>query len=352
MRIAVIRNGSSPAVQYYRSVGVFPKLEQETGGQLQFDYYDATRLQWADLYPYELIFIDRPVEPAAFRIIQDVKAMGVRKKVWVDLDDYVFEIPPGNRAWPYYNDPGILNGIKEMLRAVDLITVTTERLQDAYGEFNDNVAVVPNAWNDYDWPLVKPSPANTVIRFAWRGSDIHSADLFPARGVIGEIQRDLAFDIVFFGWNEAWSVFLDIDRKRQVRGEGNIFQYFHAFFSAKADFFIYPLADNEFNRCKSNIAWQEATIAGMATIAPMGFPEFEQPGVIRYKDMKHLRDIMDKIKRGKIVKEEQVELSREALRNDWRLSRLNRGRLEAIARVMGTTVKEQHETATKLKAVK
>jgi hypothetical protein len=40
---------------------------------------------------------------------------------------------------------------------------------------------------------------------------------------------------------------------------------------------------NQFNLCKSHIAWLEATFAGAVTIAP-NWPEFNRLGVVRYND--------------------------------------------------------------------
>lgn len=352
MRIAVIKNPISAAVTFYRSVGVLPFLEKETSGQIQFDYFDIKTLSWTDIFPYDIIFICHPVEPLDFSILNDFKSMGIGKKVWVDFDDYIFDVPEGNRAWAYFQNPNNLEMCKNVLRMADLITVTTEKLHSAYSEFNGNVHVIPNAWNDYDWPFIKPSPPAPVSRIVWRGSNTHGPDLFSIRGVLKEIQEDNAFDLHFFGWDENWAAWMPkLERRRQVRGEINLFQFFHSFFQCGADFLIFPLVDNEFNQSKSNIAWQEATIAGMATIAPLGFPEFDRPGVIRYKDARHLREILAKIKAGKIVKEEHVELSREALRDSYRLSQVNRLRLEAVAGLFGAKVKEDVDER-KLKAVK
>lgn len=347
MKVAVIRNGSSPAVQYYRSIGVFPHLSRETGGQVQFQYLNSNQIQAFDLYPYDIIFVDHPMTPTGAKIIEDAKRMN--KRVWIDLDDYLFSITDGNRAWAYYNAPANVENVKNTLSGVDLLTVTTKALAEAYSEFNGNVHIIPNAWNDYDWPLQPVKPETTVTRLAWRGSDIHGVDLYSIKGVLNEIQADPAFSMLFFGWSEPWAVWLKIDRMRQVVPEMEIFQYYHTFFGCGADFFLYPLADHPFNRAKSNIAWQEATIAGMAVIAPANMPEFNQPGVIRYKDPRHLREILAKIKAGKIAKGEHVEMSREALEEKYKLSEVNRLRLEALAGLAGARVREE---GAELKAVK
>lgn len=349
MRIAVIKNGSSPAVQYYRSLGVFPHLSRETGGQVQFSYFDIKALHWSDIYMHDVIYVDHPMTPAGTKVIEDATRQG--KQVWIDLDDYLFEITPGNRALAYYSNPHNMEAVRKVLGMASLITVTTDPLKKAYSEFNGNVHIVPNAWNHYQWPLQPITPAQPVARITWRGSDTHGVDLHGIRGVLNEIQKDPAFAMLFFGWHEAWGVWLDIDRQRQVVPEMEMFQFFHTYFSCGADYLLYPLIDHPFNRAKSNIAWIEACIAGMATIAPACMPEFNQPGVIRYKDARHLRDILSNIKRGRIDKAEQVELSRDALQ-ETRLSETNRLRLEALAGLVGARVVKEPVQAPALKAVK
>lgn len=345
MKIAVVKNNNSPAVQYYRNVGVFPAIERQLGGQISFDYFYVQEVMqngaWSVLYPYDVVFIDKPSVPEAFELIFLVKRMGASHKVWIDIDDHFFDIPLYNKAWEHFSNPRIIRGIQESLKVADLITVTTPLLHDVYSEFNSNVQVIPNAWNDYDWPLLKAQPANVVNRIIWRGSNAHGGDLRTIAKIINEdIQKDPGFDILFYGWDNDWINMLHIDRKRQVKKWLGMFQYFNTFFTVGADYLIYPLAKNDFNSAKSNIAWIEATIAGTATIAPAHFEAFNQPGVIRYENTSHLKDLLTKIKRGKINKEEQVALSQQALQERYKLSEITQMRIEAISGLFNAKVKQ------------
>jgi hypothetical protein len=55
------------------------------------------------------------------------------------------------------------------------------------------------------------------------------------------------------------------------------------------DYIVVPLVNDAFNRCKSNIAWIEATNAGAVTIAPSYLPEFRGPAMHPLQDQSRTR---------------------------------------------------------------
>lgn len=62
----------------------------------------------------------------------------------------------------------------------------------------------------------------------------------------------------------------------------DIFGYFQRLIQLKPHFVVFPLEDNTFNRCKSNIAAIEATVAGAVCISPDYMPEFGEIPRIAY----------------------------------------------------------------------
>ncbi|MGL4559431.1 MAG: hypothetical protein ACRCV5_18185, partial [Afipia sp.] len=146
---------------------------------------------------------------------------------------------------------------------------------------------------------------------------------------------DPAFAWMFFGYRPP---FLNVPRQN-YRPWSGLFSYFRTMAANPPDFLFVPLEDNPFNRSKSNCALIEgAGLAGAVVVAPMALPEFNRPGVIRYKDAKHLETIFSAIKDGKYDKAERVEASRDALPL---LSDVNQERARALGDLLGLRVGEK-----------
>ena len=95
------------------------------------------------------------------------------------------------------------------------------------------------------------------------------------------------------------------------------------------DFLFVPLVDHEFNKAKSNIALIEALLSGIPAIAPISMPEFDRPGVIRYKGNADIPKVFSRIAQGQYNKEEIVKEGQEWL-EEIRLSKVNELRVKAI----------------------
>jgi hypothetical protein len=64
----------------------------------------------------------------------------------------------------------------------------------------------------------------------------------------------------------------------------DIFKYFEYLKLVNPTIAFVTLSDSLFNRCKSNIAWIEATYAGAVTVCP-DWDVWELPGVLHYQDI-------------------------------------------------------------------
>lgn len=276
-------------------------------------------------YPYDAILVERPITPQALQLVTQCKNMGVI--AWIELDDDLLRIPDYNNSQDFFSVPQHVQTIQQIIATADLVTVSTPHLQKLYGSINRNTRVIPNAWCDYRFPLPQIPQTGRPIKMAWRGSNKHSGDIYEVKTPVAQAMQDPSFGWTFFGDRPH---FLNIPRKN-YRPFSGLFSFFRDFILSKPDFLVVPLLVNDFNKSKSNCSWIEATMAGAATIAPMGLPEFDQPGIIRYKDNAHLKKIFDMIKKGKIDKREQVEASREALVENFRLSKVNELRINALA---------------------
>lgn len=297
MKILAIVPLKFDGTSYYRAYGIFPDLKKqfEADGQ-SFEvhpYYDGGMgYSWADLLPYDVLLLQRPSMDAAKRIklIEFMKSLG--KKIWVDFDDNLFDVPMENRV-----SDSITQDVKmsmfQLLNLADLITVSTQDLKDYYQKIGikPTIEVVPNAWNFdlhgfadcYNEVKEVPPPQKKKVKYLWRGSETHQGDLISAGEAImkaASVHQDLVH-WTFMGYNP-WMLTENIPREwwSYIKSE-DIMEYFRNLKAQAPQLMFFPLRDNALNRSKSNIAWMEATYAGAVCIAP-GWPEWNKPGVMPY----------------------------------------------------------------------
>jgi hypothetical protein len=206
--------------------------------------------------------------------MQAAKRMG--RKVWVDYDDNLFSVPMSNYTWGTYQTPDQKQRIEFFLRHADAVTVSTPDLKECLGPFRSDIDVIPNAW-----PLTIPRYAddyepNKVI--AWRGGPSHFADM---EGYIDDIltiaDAHPDYELITLG-HPHWGLEGRMAGKkwRHFKPITDTFRYFEQFIALKPSVVIVPLQDHAFNRTKSNIAWQEATVAGASAVVP-DWPEWDVP---------------------------------------------------------------------------
>lgn len=299
MKILAIVPMPFDGTSFYRAYGIFPDLKRQFANLEITAFRDGVGYTWPDLLPYDVVFLQRPAIDAGKRLkmLDYLKKMG--KKIWVDWDDNLFAAPMDNRV---YDDmtPEVREATAKVLLIADLVTVSTVALKEFFIEKIGckNVEVVPNAW-DFDLFPMKmqynelkdvPPPQEKKLKFLWRGSDTHQADLLSHSEIIYK-SMEHGEHWTFMGYNP-WFITEAIPRERWSYQKSNdVFEYLRALKEQPAQALVFPLRDHLFNRCKSNIAWMEATYAGMVCIAP-DWQEWQLPGVIKYKDVDELEQIL------------------------------------------------------------
>lgn len=90
-----------------------------------------------------------------------------------DIDDLLFNIPEWNFASSYYKEYEPY--VKEMLKLVDGITVSTPYLKQVYSEYNKNISVVRNRLAKCLWGDIKEYSVTdkTKPRIIYPGSQNH-----------------------------------------------------------------------------------------------------------------------------------------------------------------------------------
>lgn len=285
MRILAASPLAYDATSYYRAFGVFPNLKKHIPN-LQVDpYMGGGRRTWAELMQYDVLFLQRPSHPDWLKLAQYCKGLGL--KIWVDHDDNLFDLPPYNRVSDTYT-PQVKKTMHDILRVADLITVSTPAIQSYFAGLGCKSHVVPNALNTDLTPMAKDYNApqeGKNEQFVWRGSETHIADcLFFAEAMANAIDQRPKTFWNFLGYNPFTITTGFPPAKWRYYIPEDIMVYNENLRNIKGQIMHVPLVEDGLNKCKSNIAWIEATAAGMVTIAP-DWPEWQRAGIINYKSI-------------------------------------------------------------------
>ncbi len=285
-------------------------------------------------------FFQRPFmsdHKLAIQMSQDVG-----RKVWVDYDDNLFEVPTDNPTYSKYSASECIETVKWILSNADIVTVSTQRLAEIYGAYNKNIRVVPNAI-DMDLKSMKergtPGARNKIM--AWRGSRTHQRDVFTYASSIVNTSRDqknMDWSWHFIGDN-LWFLTDSMPHTRTfiTRSIGPI-EYHKHISALRPAAFIVPLCDSDFNRCKSNIAWIEATFAGAVAIAP-DWPEWRHPGVLLYNNEAQFEEAMYHVMSGRVNVANTVATSWDYIQEHLTLSKVNEIRIDVLCELFDCTRK-------------
>jgi hypothetical protein len=267
------------AISFYRGWGPITALSK-LWPVLNVEY--CTEINWATLRKCDILLVQRPSVSSYVQIIEMAKLNG--KKVWIDYDDDLFNVPRDNPAFKVYDAKETRANVERALTIADLVTVSTTALQKLYGRYN-GVHVVPNAYDKRLFPYRNTIPPRDNV-ILWRGSRTHDQDLFEIVDDIIQIGKAYPeYKWVFVG--EPSALVLNRLEKEHIRFEEipvlDPIAYFRRIYDLRPMIQIVPLVDNLFNRAKSNIAWIEATHAGAICVAK-DLPEFNLPGCQKYRN--------------------------------------------------------------------
>lgn len=332
IKIAVLTKPIESATTFYRSSGVFGYLGREMAG-FGWQVHNITpKNMTPDMCAgYDIVFAHRPVTDDEIRALRNAKLSGA--KIWVDVDDLLWQIPASNPARMSFG-PGHAENLRKAMVHADVITVSTPELSNQVKiEYGRDSIVVPNAWNDYALPIQEPAPIieGEKIRIVYRGSNSHDGDLFAHRDAFREYQN---IEFIFMGCMP-WYFYTNYGGHMttiiQEVWTNDIFGYFQRLIQLKPHFVVFPLEDNTFNGCKSNIAAIEATVAGAVCIA-RDLPEFFKMGLLDYCDIAWLGVILSNIDKGTVKNNIST---REYIETNLRLSEINKIRIRIAAEITG-----------------
>lgn len=324
-RLLINARGPSEAVSFWRAYGPFLALRHP---DWQIEFNRAGMMDWTIIAEFDALYFQRPHLKEDLDAIMVANALG--RKVWIDFDDDLFSVPKFNPTAALYHNEIIQKYVRQCLALADVITVSTKLLERRLAkETGRPIVTVPNAWNDNLLPLQKSGQVSKRKRVFWRGSSTHHQDVESQLAGLSAIhRRNPDWQWVFIGAPPSYRI-------DQALSGAKIFEhpfigllpYIRSLQTIDASIMLVPLEDCAFNRCKSNIAWQEGTFAGAAVVCP-DFEEWRIDGTVRYGEGPHA--IADAFDEAVSKSAELVKKSRETIAESYLLSKVNRLRVEIL----------------------
>ncbi|HEX7490691.1 MAG TPA: glycosyltransferase [Candidatus Limnocylindrales bacterium] len=207
--------------------------------------------------------LDRLLRPLWARMESDPSFLGGRAVVY-ETDDDLLATP----AWSGHSAIAGLEAdlVQSMLGRADLVTVSTPPLERMAARFNKSVRLIRNAiepaW--YRDPAGLPDREGEP-RLLFYGVPLRMRDYAVCRDGVDELARSNPKErrIWMGGDTEAIRDMVD-EVAPYVRGAS---AFARALVEARPDIGLAPLADEPFNRGRSELHWLEYSMAGAPTIA-------------------------------------------------------------------------------------
>lgn len=328
MRLLLIEPNPSDATSFYRSRGVLPFLEKRYPTQFTLQYPKRwDKIDWTDAVQADVAFVQRPAHRHNVHTIALLKECGVG--VVVDYDDDIINIKDHNPVYEHYQNN--IEHAVACIRMADALIVSTQALKDVYAPYNDNIHVIPNAHNDYLFPVSQKADFKYNHVAYYRGGSTHQRDVFiNADSIVKMIKENPAWKFYFIG-----DRFHFLEAKTEgcknhfVMGYQPTLEFLKMVNGMNPCAHFTFLEQTVFNMSKSNCGWLEATYAGAASFAPVGFPEFINKGIIQYANVdasfySHVQTA------GKYLMRDAHNQSWEYIKKNLLLSEVNRLRYDLL----------------------
>lgn len=238
---------------------------------------DGGQFSWETLNGIDVLFVQRPATPNEILMIEQAKKYNV--PVLLDYDDDPTCLLPSNPVYEIWNRDDKQACVKEALKLADITMVSTLHLKQSLLEVcpTADIRVVSNAQDDKLFSF-EPFKGERNKIIAMRGGSSHSEDWGIYKdGILEILEKYPDYKLAVMGYHPEWMKVIP-DSQLRLYEFSDIPTYFSDLMLLRPQVALVPLADNKFNRSKSNIGWQEFTMAGAAVIASR-LPEFDLPGV-------------------------------------------------------------------------
>lgn len=350
INIAAIYPNIRDICSFYRGHGPLSQLRQ-LDERINIIPIDASKDKfsscWTVIKDFDIIFIQRPFDDFLVNFFQRAKDMG--KKIWIDYDDLLTNIPLNNGA---IDPPDIDNllkkdidilrnkiqekfnaGFSACIKYADIVTVSTEFLKRAFIKYHSDIYVIPNAFDDYvlDTARYTVKPYKKII--SWRGSRHHFDDLKEFEKEI--IKIDDIYSPEWHWYQLNYRPITDTLKKIRFFKSVEMYNYFNnSLRSSPASISICPLFACPFNFAKSDIAAIEAAWSGSITIAP-NWPEWNKMNIpFLYKDKNEFISAAETALTNQKIVMDTAKKNWEYVINNRLLSSINKLRLDIIYKIL------------------
>lgn len=234
-----------------------------------------------DAERFRAVLVHRTVPDHFLRHLLARQARGER--LWWDTDDLLTHLPAWNPLSGNWK-PADRDRWDALSGLAYVRTVSTAAMQ----RHVPRSAVCPNLVDLNDWGggvLQQPTSPGEKVRVLWAGSDTHYGDLQQVVPAIREILDRHAdrVDVYFAGYVPPELVQTHFGRFHSLPMTP-VQNYPKLMLAIRPHVALAPLADCEFNRCKSNCKWLEATLAGAALVASPLDPYLHLPASFARED--------------------------------------------------------------------
>ncbi len=246
--------------------GVLPMQSLGDDVHVQHATFDSIESVISDVLFTQRVAI--PCRDAVERILVHCRQHGIR--IVYDIDDNLFALSPAHCDYEYYRDK--LSAAFALLKAADLVTVSTGTLREQLAAFNPRIEVLPNALSAAIWSLELPPPrlkARRPLRLIYMGTSTHHADLAMVRPALRRLKAEmgvaLQIDIIGITPESDDGLYRRIPIPMAITESYPLFVRWLRC-QGPWDIGIAPLVDNMFNINKSDLKLLDYTAIG-ATVA-------------------------------------------------------------------------------------
>ena len=188
----------------------------------------------------------------------------------LDTDDNVHHVRPTNPGYAGYmpGSEAITWNSYGMAKVFDAVTVSTEDLKDFYSKYNPKIFVLPNSIDIPWWDSTsKKVHDDGLIRLGFICSASHTEGVHILKAPIIKILKKYP-NVRFLITNVFKKVFDGSGVENQVIEVPwiDLEKWPVDYKALGLDIGLAPLADNMFNRAKSNLRWMEYSVQGIPSI--------------------------------------------------------------------------------------
>lgn len=242
-----------------------PLAHLQNQGICTFDVVTEGELSQTLIEGYEMIVFLRSIEPEVLEYMRLANQLG--KKTVYAVDDNFLEIPKWAAVYPYYNTLERREAFKHFLSEAQVVKTGAPYFADYIRQhYNAHVADIPDSFN-HEWveQAAKPSRNDGKIVIGYGGT-MKDGDFAPVTSALIEILKKYKdkVEIHFHGYAPA--PLLQFEQVKYVPQQFNYRDYIRVLHQSGWDIGMAPLADTNFNACKTNNKYREYSSCGIPGI--------------------------------------------------------------------------------------